>query len=124
MNEAATVVLIVLITELWFFSPPIITSFLAIAMALFTIIASFVTWRIDRNRLKTLEIDRDKMKTEIKENRGKTVASLSELRAELKGYNSEVLDKIDELKMYLLNSKISLKGESERENGKDNNHFY
>ena len=55
---------------------------------------------------------------------GKTVASLSELRAELKGYNSEVLDKIDELKMYLLNSKISLKGESERENGKDNNHFY
>jgi hypothetical protein len=74
--------------------------------------------------LKTLEIDRDRMKTEIKENRGKTVASLSELRAELKGYNSEVLDKIDELKMYLLNSKISLKGESERENGKDNNHFY
>lgn len=76
-----------------------------------TIVAAYITWRTDRPRLDKLEKDRDKMKTDFEEHQKDNIQSFEEIRNNMNSSNQKVVDKIDELKMFLLHSKITLKGE-------------
>jgi hypothetical protein len=78
--------------------------------AVLAIFAAFVTWRYDRKRLFNVEVEVEKMKTNFELHCKESDALLERIQHENKEMNDRVIDKIDELKMYLLHSKITIKG--------------
>ena len=105
---------IVIINLQEYIDTQLIMTFLAVTTGLFTVIAAFITWRIDRNRLSNLEIENKNMKDEIKENKSSNERVFNEIYDRINSSHTEIIAKVDELKMYLLNSKITLKGEQEQ----------
>jgi len=80
-------------------------------------LAMYVRYRIDRERLTNLELDKEKnqneflsMRQEFEEHKKENIETFKEIRESIHTSNQQVLEKVDELKMYLLHSKITIKG--------------
>lgn len=99
----------------------IIMTTIAVGTGFFAVIASFITWRVDRSRLTNLEIENIGMRAEIKENKEAAEMGFKELGIKIDGSHASLADKVDELKMYLLHSKITLKEEIVRKQRKPKN---
>ncbi len=103
---------------IWIFTseitPASISSLILAVTALFTIVTAFVNWRIDRRRLSTLENDRDIMRNDLEKHKEETIETFKEIRNSINLSSGKVTDKIDDLKMFLLQSKITIKGEDEK----------
>jgi hypothetical protein len=78
-----------------------------------TIITAYVTWRTDRGRLKNLEIEKDNMRIDFENHKKENMKSFEEIYKNMNESNQKVVDKVDDLKMYLLHSKITIKGKDE-----------
>ena len=90
-----------------------------------TLLTSFIVWQTDRPRLKQLEIDRENMKKDFdqhREDNAKTFEKIKdsiyesnkELRENIKESNEKVVAKIDVLTTFLLNTKITQKGQDKQ----------
>lgn len=79
-----------------------------------TLFGVFVQYKTDRRRLIVLENDRDKMRKDFEQHKKENIETFEDIRNSIHVSNQSVLDKMDELKMYLLQSKITLKGENEK----------
>jgi len=110
------IVFLIFMKELW--EKVNIVSIVAVLGLLGTLISSFIAWRTDRHRLKKLEADRDKMREDFEEHKTDNVETFTDIRNSIHQSNKSVVDKVDELKMYLLQSKITIKGENENNNNK------
>jgi len=83
-----------------------------------TISSAFIKWRTDRGRLKQVESDEKNLREDFEYHKSENMETFKEIRESIHNSNKDVVDKIDELKMYLLQSKITEKGER-HENTKD-----
>jgi uncharacterized membrane protein len=92
-----------------------IVAIVTAATAISALLGAFVTWRYDRRRLTLTEEEIMKIKSEIKENEEKTEQSFSNMRAAHDASTEKVLDKIDELKFFLMHKNISEKGKRDDE---------
>jgi nitrate/TMAO reductase-like tetraheme cytochrome c subunit len=105
------IIILIFIKELW--EKINIVSIVAILGVFGTLITSFITWQTDRHRLKKLETDRDKMRSDFEQHKTDNIKTFEEIRDSIHASNQSVVDKVDELKMFLLHSKITLKGEED-----------
>ena len=95
-----------------------VLSLVAVLGMLGAIWGSFARWIGDRGRLKKLENDRDKMRADFESHREDNVHSFEQVFEKIHTSNQAVIDKVDKLTMYLLHSKITIKGEDEGEDEK------
>lgn len=107
------IIWIIIMKELW--EKVNIVTAIAVIGFIGTIITTYVTWRTDRGRLKNLEADRDSMKIDFENHRKENIKSFEEIYKNMNESNQRVVDKVDDLKMYLLHSKITIKGNDKNE---------
>ena len=95
-----------------------VLSLVAVLGMLGAIWGSFARWIGDRGRLKKLENDRDKMRADFESHRSDNVQNEGKIIEKINTSNQAVMDKVDKLTMYLLHSKITIKGKDEDEDEK------
>jgi Tfp pilus assembly protein PilO len=105
------IILIVIIKEIW--EKINIVSIIAILGFFGTVVTYFIMWRTDRHRLEKLENDRDQMRNDFEEHKKDNIQTFEGIRDSIHTSNQAVVDKVDELKMYLLHSKITIKGKED-----------
>lgn len=91
-----------------------VIALVTILTGIFAVIASFVVWQIDRKRLSMVERENIRLSAELESHKKENILTFQEIRESIKSSNQEVVNKLDDLKMYLLQSKITLKGEVEQ----------
>jgi len=75
------------------------------------IVSAYITWRTDRPRLTKMEGEMSKMKEDFENHKSENIETFKEIRESIHNSNQDVINKVDELKMYLLHSKITIKGD-------------
>jgi len=81
-----------------------------------TVVAAYITWRTDRPRLDKAEINIERMREDLEIHKAENIETFKEIRESIHSSNKEVVKSIDELKMYLLHSKITIKGDEAIQN--------
>jgi predicted RNA-binding protein with EMAP domain len=81
--------------------------------AIFAMLGTFVTWCYDRRRITLTEEEIVKIKAEIQKNEIQTAKNFNDMRKSHDDSTKRVLDKIDELKYFLMNKKINERGDDE-----------
>ncbi len=83
---------------------------ISIFTAFLAVLASFVTWQYDRKRLSHAENEINTIKNDIKMQNEENENTFERLERLQKESENRIVDKLDDLKMYLLHSKITVKG--------------
>lgn len=121
-------VFLIIITILIAQSPELILAVLAIFSALSAILISFTTWQKDRGILKFLMAENDdredeikvvkkEMMEELKNHALENDRSVEHLYEKIDKSNKEISMEIKKIMWYLTNSKITIKGNDEKERG-------
>lgn len=108
------IILMVLMKEIW--EKFNVISILALLGLFGTLITYFITWRTDREKLKNLEMEKDRIRDDFEKHKLNNTETFKDIRESIHHSNNDVIKRVDELMWYLMHSKIHIKGKEDENN--------